>query len=461
MKPFRLNRRTVLRGLATGLALPPLDAMINDQGRFYGVAQAQAQKPPVRFFGMFIQNGTPEQWWNPKKPGQDKPAQHEAKSGGGGTWFDPAVVGEAYDLNVAQKPLEPYKADFNLITGLHQRIVKVFFEHADGNWGCFTGIPMIANAAKDRAVSGGGPTLEWVLGNALGKATKFPALSISLPRNGRNQRENPTYSWMGVRQPAPTQDTPRKLADLLMPAMPDASPTPDPAIAIERRRKKSILDYVRQDARALEKKLGAADKVRLDQHFTSITEIERQLTLAEMPRQACGAPPETPTGAPPNDVCMPLMAKLVAYAFRCDLTRYVLMDVGKVDPLPGKDSDHDHGCSHEASNPDNIYYINKKLEYFAHVLKELKAWKEGEQTLLYNSLVLNGLDVAQGWRHNFDNLPLVLAGNAGGQVKTGRHLYYRDTTWNNLNAAVLRYAGMSNVEKFGADGTGILPRLGG
>jgi hypothetical protein len=223
-----------------------------------------------------------------------------------------------------------------------------------------------------------------------------------------------------------------------------------------------VLDFVKSDVSRLEAKLGSRDRSRLDQHLTSIREIERQLDVANQPPSAsCSNPGITaPSGSPSDEVAMPLMAKLIAFAFQCDLTRYVMFCVGKEMALPGKDYDHDHGCSHQSTDPDNIYYINKKLEHLGMILGALKASPEGEHDLLYNSLIVNGVDVAQGWRHNFDNLPLILAGNGGGQVKTGRHLHYKDVTWNNLYIAMFNILGL-NVATFGIDGTGPLPGLGG
>lgn len=107
-----------------------------------------------------------------------------------------------------------------------------------------------------------------------------------------------------------------------------------------------------------------------------------------------------------------------------------------------------------------VYYTKKKMQYFAQVLTELKAANEGDRTVLQNSMCTISSDVAVGRQHNFVDMPAIFAGNAGGVVKTGRHIRYSNVTWNNLLTSVVRYAGLQ-VEKFGIDATGPLPGLEG
>jgi hypothetical protein len=100
------------------------------------------------------------------------------------------------------------------------------------------------------------------------------------------------------------------------------------------------------------------------------------------------------------------------------------------------------------------------MQYLAMLIDELKKTPEGSRTLLYNSVICTGVDVSVGAKHNFNDLPMIVAGQAGGQMKTGRHLHYADVTFNNLYASILNFCGRA-AARFGADGTGLLAGLSG
>lgn len=457
-RPFRLHRRTLLRGLATGLALPPLEAMMDGRGRFFtGPALGATTKPPVRFFCLIFANGCEKSLWNPK------------------------TEGAGFELPDVLQPLAALKGDLNVLSGLNMGYCNVPArgnEHRRGMEGALSGFPLINNPDKPggRNESGASaPTLEWILGNALGKETRLPALSLSLPRGARNGRhEESSAQWVGKNQRAPTLQNPRELFDKLVPQMPGPT-TGDPAAAARAARDKSILDYYFRDGERLSKRLGAGDRARLDEHLTSLRELERQIKFSPAASAAsCGAPPITVTTSatapskqqPHDDVCMSQMAKLVGYAFRCDLTRYVTLDIHHanpetLDPYDNSDgSPNDHSISHNGPSAAMSYYTKKKTTYLAQVMSELKASKEGDRDVLFNSICTISSDVAVGRLHNFVDMPAIFGGNAGGPVKTGRHIRYNNVTWNNLLTSIVKYAGLP-VEKFGIDATGPLTGLEG
>ncbi len=460
MRAIRLQRRTFLRGLVGGLALPPLEAMMDGRGLLYGPAWAAgAAKPPVRFVGFWFMNGPPTQLFNPKQTGAD------------------------YELPPALQPLAKWRADFNVITNLHQDYTRdgghPGGDHGNGEFGATTGVPGVSDKG------GGGPSYEYILGNALGKETPLPALSLALPRRGTLDINNGVNnaSWLARLQKAPVLDTPRKIFDKVTPKMPGAT-TADPAAAIRARREKSLLDFVRADAQRLSGKLGAGDKARLDQHLESLRDIEKQVNgIDRNAAAACGLPPgEAPVDARPADQphyqdVMRLTAKLVAYVFRCDVSRYVMLNVSNPEILPGTAKvapDPDHHTSHfETNNAAHLWFAQEKHRYIGMLMEELKAAKEGDRDVLYNSLITTFWGVGQGNKHWHAELPVILAGNAGGQVKTGRHLrapgapggcpggrrcFDGGTPMNNVMASIFNYCGLK-MDKFGADGTGLFPGL--
>lgn len=181
-----------------------------------------------------------------------------------------------------------------------------------------------------------------------------------------------------------------------------------------------------------------------------------------------------------TEAVMPVMAKLVVFAFQCDLTRYVLFEVANATPkdatqYPNEDIDknpsmNDHFWSHRFSQDSsptgmNAYYFDQKMKYWATMLDAMKSSPEGDKTLLYNSICLLGSDVACG-DHQMYNYPIIQVGQAGGRIKTGQIIEagprplenVRGTTFNNLHATLLTAAGLPTT-RFGDDGTGHIPGL--
>ncbi|HET6343577.1 MAG TPA: DUF1552 domain-containing protein [Myxococcota bacterium] len=424
--PFVLNRRAVLKGLGAGLALPVLECMLDGRGRWARVAHASSVSPPVRYLGFMIQNGPPKPLWRP------------IDSPGGGWSLAPGLQALAH-----------LQGDFNQITGLDMGYLRSFFPHADGQLGFWTGHPAHSPNRDGQPVAGAAPSVERVLGRALCRGvTVFPSLTASLPR-GRGDRYGTRgkNSWIGDNRPGEYLSTPQMLAAQLFGHV-------DPR---ERQRQGSILDFYRGEAKALRRRLGAADRARLEQHLDSVLEIEQGLRV--VPKACMRLPDEVQAGDPGDDAAMALMAKLIVFALTCDLTRYVLFEVANAPPHdPAANSMDDHAHSHRPESPENLYYIDKKMRYWALFLDAMKATQEGEHSLLYHTISVLGCDVSEGWKHNFDDIPMIQVGQAGGRIQTGRHLHYPGVTFNNLHATLLTAAGLP-TETFGADGTGHLPGL--
>lgn len=232
------------------------------------------------------------------------------------------------------------------------------------------------------------------------------------------------------------------------------------------RRRKSVLDFVAEDSKRLEKKLGSSDRAKLDEFATSVREIEKRIeAVAGGPGGKVVKPTmERPDGIPGTTrEHMHLMVDLLVLAFQTDQTRVATVMVARDGsnrnfPDLGITEGH-HSLSHHGGNPAKVAAIQKidqfHMEQLAYFIQRLKSVKEGDKTLLDNTMVLCGSGIGDGNRHNHENLPIVWAGHAGGLVKTGKHIVYpRNTPLCNLYLSMLEWSGVKE-QRFG-DSTGTL-----
>jgi hypothetical protein len=251
--------------------------------------------------------------------------------------------------------------------------------------------------------------------------------------------------------------------------LPDAGRTGSAALKRDQYRR-SILDFVAEDARGLKGKLGSTDQHKLDEYLSSVREIEQRLNRVEKV-DIKGLPPGTarPSGIPRNfEDYARLMADVLLLAFQTDQTRiatFVLANEGSNRPYReiGITEGH-HELSHHGrvkAKMEKIQKINLfHVKQLAYLAERLKGVKEGEGTLLDNCLIVYGSGIGDGNRHNHDDLPVLLLGKGGGSIRTGRHLVYRrNTPLMNLYLSMLDRVGVP-LERFG-DSTGRLPGLEG
>jgi hypothetical protein len=202
--------------------------------------------------------------------------------------------------------------------------------------------------------------------------------------------------------------------------------------------KQSILDFVSSDAASLDAMLGTRDKMKMDEYFTSVREIEQRLTKLESARALhIAASAEKPLGVPHvYGEHLRLMQDMMILAFQADLTRTCTLmfandgsnrsfaDIG----VP----EGHHDMSHHGGNPIKLEKKRKidqfYIEQFAYALKKMASIQEPEGSLLDNTMIMYGAGISDGNAHNHDNLPILLAGGAGAGITGGRHLVYKDFT---------------------------------
>ncbi|MEO9933461.1 DUF1552 domain-containing protein [Rhodopirellula bahusiensis] len=441
----RLSRRTMLRASGLALGLPLLEAM-TPAGRSAYAAKEALQltdvSRPVRMACVFFPNGVIQPSWRPK------------------------VDGDNWEMGETLKPLQAYKDKLNVISNLtldNGRAGKDGAgDHARGGSTFLTAARPVKTSSNIRL----GISLDQVAATALAGQTRLPSIELGLTgsRNagscdsGYSCAYSSNISWKNETQPMPKETIPR-LAFERMFGSGDA--------ALERKQRlarKSILDVVRGDAERLMKQVGKTDKRKLDEYFTSVREIETRIEQTEA---------EDRKSLPDLDVPMGrvtafreharLMYDLMVVGFQTDTTRvatFMLDNAGgnRSYPEVGVKEAH-HGLSHHRDKTETVEKIQKVdhylVEQFAYFLERLESVEESGSTLLDNSMVLYGSGLGDGNRHTHHDLPIVLAGGGGGQIKTGRYVQAEEETpMANLFLSMLDIVG-TPAEQIG-DSTGRL-----
>lgn len=437
MKPFRLTRRTLLRGAAAAVALPPLEAMMDSRGRYF-TGTAQAQTPPVRVFTYFFPNGRPDN----------------------ASLWTPAADGTAWQSTACLDPIMPLKADVNILTNIDNtagKMVNGAHEPGCGSWA--TGTPVVRSASGSwGGYQATGPSFDQVLAQRLGSGTRFPSLAVSAYNGTRLPGYLRMISWADAGKPIVPDNDPRNFFDKLFNATGGGN-TAAPGVNYNR----SVLDYVLGRVSKLQTKLGATDKQRLDQHLQNIRELEKQLTAP--PTASCRVKP-TPIDPTPATFTFKqrgkLLTDLLVYAIKCDLTHYGSFmygsGIGTDNLVPAPDNFH--SVSHNGPADAFARLVAAHVGEFAYFLQQLKDIPEAGGNVLDNSLIYFAGELANGAAHSKANMPIILAGKGGGKVQTGRHIRYPQGkhSTNELFLAIMNIAGAS-VTKFGVDGNAPLPGL--
>jgi hypothetical protein len=319
-----------------------------------------------------------------------------------------------------------------------------------------------------------GVSVDQVAAAKIGRATRFPSLEIGCEGSksdgacdhGYSCAYQTNLSWRGESTPVAKEIDPRLVFERLF-----GGPNQDENAGARGRRerdRKSILDFVREDATRVRGTLGVADQQKLDEYLTGVRELERRIAQAQPTLEVGQAKFSRPLGVPADfREHARLMCDLLVLAFRADLTRvatFVFANDGSNRSYPslGVPEGH-HDISHHggaAAKQKKIQAINTfHVEQFGYLLGKLKSVADGDGTLLDRCLVLYGSGISDGDTHNHDDLPILMAGRGNATVKTGRHICYaRATPLTNLYLSMLDRLGAS-VESFG-DSTGRVENLG-
>ncbi|MBU6275111.1 MAG: DUF1552 domain-containing protein [Planctomycetes bacterium] len=434
-----LSRRTVLRGLGTSLALPLLDCM-----RPVSAAAAGAAAP-VRMAFLYVPNGVHMQDWTPATTGGDFP------------------------LSCILEPLSDLRGKFSIHTGLAHDKAKA---NGDGPGDHARALATFLTGTQARKTAGAdiraGVSVDQLAAHHLGKRTRFPSLEIGTEGGGQSGSCDSGYScvysaniaWRNETQSVPKESNPRLIFERLF-----AGGRPGESAEARARREQhelSILDFVQDEAKALERRVGGADRRKLDEYFSAVREVERRIEAAASAASETALGMARPEGIPDSyQDHIRLLGDLLVLSFQTDATRvstFVFANEGsnRSYAFMGVPEGH-HDLSHHGNDPgkqDKIRRINYfHVEQLAYLLRRLDAVQEGDGTLLDHSMLLYGSGIGDGNRHNHNDLPILLAGGAGGAVKQGVHVVHpTDTPLTNLFLGMLDAVGC-HAERLG-DSTG-------
>ena len=434
-----VSRRNFLRGAGVALALPWIESIpvrAEDTGK---LDSANPTSPPVRFACLFFSNGVePIHWWAKGR-------------------------GESMQLGPGLQPMMPFREEMVFLRGLfNAQAVANRSPHLgrmpnllSGSW--------VSLDQNDIRV---GKTMDQVLSQAIGHRTAIPSLVLGIEptelrlEDGLSMIYGSCISWSTATQPATKEIYPARVYDRLV------------ADGKGRQLDQSILDHVLEDAKRLRTNIAKSDRVKLDEYLESIRSIEQRIDRASRDERLEGWQPtlseatmSRPAERLPQDIPehMKLMMDLIVLAFQMDKTRIATcmlnndlsqMNFGFLDGVQG--SLH-LDLTHNGRKPElEAMYLKTNqyhIEQFAYLVGRLQEINEGGSSLLDNSMLMCCSNLFDGDKHQADEMPILLAGRAGGQLSPGRVLEYHDKNEDQRRACSLY---LSLMDQMGVR----LPRFG-
>lgn len=446
MKARRISRRTLLRGLGAAIALPWLEAMSSKSA--YSPA---SPINPLRLACLYFPNGVWMRSWIPKTAGQD------------------------YELPYSLQPLEKFKHDIAVISGLDKAQSKQGDGHFAKTGNFLTGLKVTKTTGKNIGV--GGISVDQLAAEKIGSRTALRSLELGIDPvasgidtdTGYTKLYGSHISWRNATTPVAREINPHVVYQRICG---DASS--EMTRITSSRNFISLLDMVLEDAKGLRKSVGRDDQVKLDEYLDSVRDLEsrvefyhkmkRQNAQRKLAESSQIMPDTTPLDYREH---VKLMLDLMVLAFQSDATRILTFmfanDVSgrEFSFLPGVSGGH-HDISHHQSNGEKVNsykQINRwHCEQFAYLLERMSAIREGDGSLLDNCAILFGSSISDGMIHSPLNLPIILAGSCGGAFKMGRHIACKpQTPLCNLYLTLLRAMAVP-AGKFG-DSTGPITEL--
>jgi hypothetical protein len=449
-----LSRRQFLRGAGACVALPLLESL--GPARLAAAAPAGpalatgATGAPLRTAFVFFPNGAiPSAWW-------------------------PTGEGADFRWGRTLAPLEASRKYVQVLGGLDHRTAEPGpdgpGDHARGGGTFLTGVRLKKSATDVRA----SVSIDQVLARGVGHLTRFPSLELTCDSLARVGACDSGYacayqfnlSWSTATTPKTAEGNPRLVFERLF----GAGKPGERRANLERRRQeeRSVLDFVLDDARAMQRRLDAPDSRKLDQYLTGVREIEAQIRKAERFGEAKDPAVETPAGIPAAyGEYVQLMYDLLVLAFQTDSTRVATLllahdgsnrsfeDIGI--------SEGHHDLTHHSNRKDwidkvadiDLWYVRQ----FARFLAKLRATPDADgKPLLHNAMVVYGSGNADANRHTHRNLPLLLAGAGGGALRPGRYVKHGSKAATDLFVGLAHRLGLRDLKRFG-DSTGPLENL--
>ena len=403
---MQLSRRRFLRGVSlTGAAvrvgLPPLSAMFNSNGTAYaapGKSPSTGTSIETRFLLWFNGNGIPERYWIPRETGAD------------------------YELTPCLAPLKSVREHVHVLSGIDNLGARI---NGQGN-GHFTALCGLTTGCMYTGRGAAGPSIDQLLAAKIGTKSRFRSLQIGVAQESHGENVHRNMSWAGYDRALPPEMIPQNLFDRLFGVKNQAWVG----------RKKSVLDLVKADVAELQPALGVADKQRLDEHLTSVRDLERAVASLPPDYGKNIKEPEDITDLTDYPKIAKIQSDLLVHAFASGQTRvatYMLTKCQSLTRFPwlGLAGNRHHDYSHATPGAPASQRVMRDIcrwhcEEFAYLLERMKAVPEGAGTLLDNTIAVYTHEHAEANPHKCRGMGILVAGG-GGKIKTGLHTKTHNT----------------------------------
>lgn len=389
---YRLSRRRLLGTLA----LPPLVSMFNSTGTAYAAGGKESPIEP-RFVMWFNGNGVPERYWIPTE------------------------TGERFQLSPCLRPLAPFRDQIHVLSGLDNAAAAL---PGPGN-GHHNSMAALMSCTTFTGRGAGGPSIDQAIAGKIGGESRFRSLQIGVSQESFGESIQRNMSWAGYDRALPPEMLPHRLFDRLFGAREEGWV----------KRKRSILDEVREDAKALQSELPTDDAQRVEEHLASVRDLER--AIAGLPDQYRKVdPPEFDGDMKDWPRIAKLQSDLLAHALVTRQTRvasYMLTKCQGLARFPwlGYTAARHHDYTHQDGKAPGADGLDGQrilrdicrwhVEEFAYLMHRLRATPEGDGTLLDNTVLLFVHEHAEANSHKNNGLAAIVAGNAGKRLALGRH----------------------------------------
>jgi hypothetical protein len=446
----KLNRRSILKGVGTAIALPFLDAMVP------AFAGPTAAKSACRMAFVYVPNGIIMDAWTPVTEGQ--------------------IAALPDVLPRVSAPLAAYRDDLMILSGLTCNNGRALGDgagdHGRAGAAYLTATHPKKTAGKDIHT---GISVDQIAAQHIGSETKFASLELGCEDgvqggncdNGYSCAYTNSISWRSFSSPMPPEVRPRAVFDRLF-GTDDFGQDPVQR-ARQMKYQASILDVVLGDAQRLKNTLGASDRSKLDEYLFAVRDIENRIQKVEKENAHSPMPHMAePSSSVPDNMGehSRLMFDLMTVAFQANLTRVITMLIATEQSTRpyreiGVPEGH-HGLTHHQGDKEKIEKVTQinlfHVQQFTYLLDKLKSTRDGDGSLLDHSMIVYGSGLSDGNQHLHHNLPTVVAGRGCGTLKPGRHVKYpAETPMANMFVAMLERMGYP-AEKLG-DSSGELGYL--
>jgi hypothetical protein len=437
-----LSRRTVLRGLGVAMSLPMLDAMLPRAkaapSTFTPWERSTTEVPRAIF--CYVPNGVNIKEWVPTSQGRD------------------------YSLSPTLKVLEEHRQEFSVFSGLGHPNSKGGHSGAD-TWLTAADLQSVPGSDYSNTIS-----VDQVIAENVGVKTRIPSLQLSDMSGTGSAGHSHTLSFDRGGTPLPSESSPKQLFERLF--VPENAA--DRSALLQRyAEKKSILDNVLGEAKALERRLGTQDQKKLDEYLASVREtelrVERLEQWIDVPKPKVNASnlqlANQPNNAHDRPMWLDVMLELSYLSFITDTTRVIAFEWSREAGGYGGGGENHHELSHHGGDAQMLAKLAEidrfHLGRLGRFMSLLKATKEANGNMLDRTVIMfgSGMNSGEGGDHSPKNLPLLVAGGTQLGFRHGQHIAFDQDNhppMSNVLLSIVQSMGME-TDKF-ADATGTLGR---